>query len=166
MKRALQYTCCILIMALLLLSSCKDSGSPKSVTQLFLISLNKNDLETARSISTANTHDMLKIWGKLSNGKFSEEELQKRAESFKVKITKVQKESDTTVLVSYTTAPQILPFSQIQLQKQTDRDGRTRWKVDISTLDFSGSTDIYNQDSSGTNDGQLHPLPDSVAAQE
>ena len=148
------------------LSSCKDSGSPEAISQLFLISLNKADYETASGIATKNTNDILKIMAHLSGDKISEEQKAKRAEQFTVKITGTRQESDSAMIVSFNTQPAFLPFSQLRLLKQTDKDGRERWKVDISTLDLAGGSDQYNKDPEVPADGQFHPQPDSVASKE
>lgn len=162
MKHLLKYTALLLFFCWL--TACKDSGSPKSITALFLISLNKNDMVTARNISTKNTQDVLKIWEKLADGQFTEEQLNKRAEDFKVEVFRVKQSSDSVAWVQFKTQPRILPFEELRLLKFTDKTGRDRWKVDISTLDLLESDS--NFDTAPTGDGQLHPEPDSTAAPE
>lgn len=146
--------------------SCKDSGSPESISKLFLISLNKNDLETARNISTKNTRDILKIWEALSKNQFTEEQLKQREENFKVTIEKVIEQNDSTAVVKYVTQPAILPFDQFRLLKSIDKDGRERWKVDISTLDLVSGTDGNDTDTLNNDGQQIHPQPDSIATPE
>ncbi len=163
MKNRLRELLLFFIMSISFIA-CKDSGSPESITQLFLISLNKSDLVTARNISTKNTRDVLKIWAKLSEGQFSEAVIKQREENFKVKITKTQNENDSTAIVYFETQPAILPFDHLRLLKTVEKDGRDRWKVDISTLDLA-NTD--NADTAKAPEGeQFHKQPDSVAAQE
>ncbi len=162
MKSFLKYTGFLTILCLW--TACKDSGSPKSIATLFLISMNKNDMVTARNISTRNTQDILKIWEKLTKDKFTEAELNRRAENFKVEVYRVKQTSDTIAWVQFKTRPQILPFEEIRLLKFTDKSGRERWRVDISTLALLESDSSMNATSS--DDGQLHPEPDSTAAPE
>ena len=113
-----------LFVFLLSITSCKDSGSPEAVSQLFLISLNKADFETASGVATKNTNDLLKIMANLSVNKLSEEQKAKRAEQFTVKITGTKPENDSTMIVSFNTQPALLPFNEFRLMKQTDKDGR------------------------------------------
>lgn len=155
-----------LLLAMVLWTSCKDSGSPEAVSQLFLISLNKADFETASGISTKNTRDILKIMAYNSDGKLTDEQKEQRAANFEVKITGHMPESDTTVIVTFVTKPEILPFKQVRLLKQLEKDGRERWKVDISTLDLAGGSDQYNIEADSLQDGQFHKQPDSIAVQE
>jgi len=162
MKQLLTYTAILLMLCGF--AACKDSGSPKSITTLFLISLNKNDLVTARNIATKNTQDVLKIWEKLTEGQFTEEELEKRAKNFKVDVYRVKQSSDSVALVHFKTQPRILPFEELRLLKFTDKTGRDRWKVDISTLDLLETESNFETTPSG--DGQFHPQPDSTAAPE
>jgi len=160
------FTCAIFLAIMFCLPACKDSGSPEAVSRLFLISLNKGDFETASGIATKNTNDILKIMAHLTGNKLSEEQKIKRAEQFVVKITGTRQESDSTMIVSFSTQPAFLPFNQFRLLKQTDKDGRDRWKVDISTLDLAGGSDQYNKDPEVPADGQFHPQPDSIASKE
>jgi len=155
-----------LLLAALIFNSCKDSGSPEAVSQLFLVSLNKADFETAAGISTKNTRDILKIMAYNSDGKLTDEQKEKRAESFEVKITGNKPETDSTVIITFNTKPDFLPFKQFRLLKLMDKDGRERWKVDISTLDLAGGSDQYSREVDSTHDGQFHPQPDSIAVQE
>jgi len=160
------FTSILLSLIVVSFTSCKDSGSPEAVSRLFLISLNKADFETASGIATKNTNDILKIMAHLTSDKLSEEQKAKRAEQFTVKIIGTRQESDSTMIVSFNTQPAFLPFNQFRLLKQTDKDGRERWKVDISTLDLAGGSDQYNKDPETPADGQFHPQPDSVASKE
>ncbi|MFT4061520.1 MAG: hypothetical protein QM642_04095 [Edaphocola sp.] len=134
----------ILLLAALtvLLASCKNSNSPQAVTEKFLNSFVKSDYETAKAISTKNTWGLLGIWASFSKG-VPEDVKADKAAGFKVKITGTEKESDSTVIVGYTTEPKLLPFNKLRLLRQMDQEGRERWKVDISTLDLIGADDLY-----------------------
>lgn len=125
----------------ILFYSCKNTNSPQAVTEKFLNSFVKMDYETAKSLSTKNTWGLLDIWASFS--KDIPEEIKKdKAAGFKVKITESRKESDSTVIITYTTEPKVLPFNKLRLLKQTDQEGRERWKVDISTLDLVGGEEL------------------------
>lgn len=134
----------VILVALLLPSvySCKNTNSPQAVTEKFLSSFVKMDYETAKSLSTKNTWGLLEIWASFSKD-IPEEVRKEKASNFKVNITESKKESDSTVIITYTTEPKILPFNKLRLLKQTDQEGRERWKVDISTLDLVGGDELY-----------------------
>jgi len=127
---------------LLLLASCKNTNSPQAVTEKFLISFSRMDFETAKRLSTRNTWDLLEImaaFGKEVPDAYKE----KMADQLKIKITGTEKESDSTVIVSYTTSPKLLPFNKLRLLKDIDANGRDRWKVDFSSLDILGADQMY-----------------------
>lgn len=131
-----------LALLMTLLYSCKNTNSPQAVTEKFLSSFVKMDYETAKALSTKNTWGLLDIWASFS--KDIPEELRKeKAAQFKVTITESKKESDSTMIITYVSEPKILPFNKLRLLKQTDQEGRERWKVDISTLDLVGGEDMY-----------------------
>lgn len=129
-------------LALLLFSSCKDTGSPQAVAEKFLYSVRTLDIETAKSLSTRNTWGLLDILV-IYTDPLPPEKKEAYGENLKIKITEVQTESDSTVIVSYTSDPKFLPFSKIRMLKTTDKSGRDRWKVDISTLDLVEGEDLY-----------------------
>lgn len=131
-----------LLLFTIAMSSCKNTNSPQAVTEKFLNSFVKMDYETAKSLSTKNTWGLLDIW--ISFSKDIPEEVKKeKTENFKVKVTDVKKETDSTMIVSYVTEPKVLPFNKLRLLRQTDQEGRERWKVDISTLDLVGGDELY-----------------------
>ena len=132
----------VMLLAATLLYSCKNTNSPQAVTEKFLNSFVQMDYETARSLSTRNTWELLDIWASFAK-EIPESVKKEKAEHFKVKITGNKKESDSTVIVSYTTEPKILPFNKLRLLRQRDIEGRDRWKVDISTLDLIGGEELY-----------------------
>lgn len=160
----------ILLTFILFLNACKDSGSPESITELFLISLNQMDYTTMNTISTRNTKDMLKIMQSVSKNAISEEELSKRAAHFKVKILKKEMESDSIAWVSFQTEPQLLPFNKLKLRKVIERMDKEAWKIDFSTLDLMQSREATPQEKvkeeRKSYDGQVHPEADSTAAEE
>lgn len=125
-----------------LIYSCKNTNSPQAVTEKFLNSFVKMDYETAKSLSTKNTWGMLDIWASFSKD-IPEAIKKEKAANFKVRITESKKESDSTMIITYITEPKILPFNKLRLLKQTDQEGRERWKVDISTLDLIGGDELY-----------------------
>lgn len=142
MKKQSRFLILMLLLQAVLFSSCKNTNSPQAVTEKFLNSFVKMDYETARSLSTKNTWELLDIWASFAKD-IPESVKQEKADHFKVKITESKRESDSTVIVSYTTDPKILPFNKLRLMRQTDVEGRERWKVDISTLDLIGGEELY-----------------------
>jgi len=138
-------TIILLLLLTAIYSSCKNTNSPQAVTDKFLNSFVKMDYETAKSLSTKNTWELLDIW--VSFAKDIPEEVKKaKAENFKVKITGSKRESDSTVIVSYTTEPKVLPFDKLRLRLQPDAEGRERWKVDISTVDLIGGEELLYEE--------------------
>lgn len=135
----------LLVAFALLIHSCKNTNSPQAVTEKFLNSFVKMDYATAKSLSTKNTWEFLDIW--VSYAKYVPEDVRnEKAAAVKVKVTDMKKESDSTVLVTYTSEPKVLPFNKLRLLQQKDAEGRVRWKVDISTLDLVGGDELYIQE--------------------
>jgi len=127
---------------LVVFSSCKNSNSPQAVTEKFLTSVVQADFDKAKSLSTKNTWGMLDIWAAFTK-EIPENVKAEKAENFKVKVLETKTESDTTVIVTYSTDPKILPFNKIRLQKELDIEGRVKWKVDISTLELGSGDELY-----------------------
>lgn len=170
MKKIVRYCSTLFLFITIVLSGgCKDSGSPESITELFLISLNKLDYTTMRNISTRDTRELIKIMEALSKDKISPGDIEKRAESLKIKIKGKKVENDSTVYVEFVTEPRMLPIDQVQLVRVTEKLDKTAWKVNISTMDLmeSGQQDQDNMlKARESYDGQIHPEADSVAAPE
>ena len=141
MKKRINILAVVLLFSIVF-HSCKNTNSPQAVTEKFLNSFVKMDYETARSLSTKNTWGLLDIWASFAK-EIPEAVRKQKADQFKVKITGSTKESDSTVIVSYTTEPKVLPFNKLRLLRQKDAEGRDRWKVDISTLDLVGGDELY-----------------------
>lgn len=136
-----KFSLSILFLALFLLS-CKDTGSPQAVAEKFLFSLRTMDFETAKSLSTKNTWGLLDIMVIFTDS-IPEDQKEAYGKNLKLKITDIKKESDSTVIVTYTSEPKFLPFNKIRMLKTVDLNGRDRWKVDISTLDLVEGEDLY-----------------------
>lgn len=134
----------LFLLTVIVFYSCKNTNSPQAVTEKFLNSFVQMDYETAKSLSTRNTWELLDIWASFAKD-IPEEVKKEKAEAFKVKINDSRRESDSTVIVSYTTEPKVLPFDKLRLLRQTDLEGRERWKVDISTLDLIGGEELYEE---------------------
>lgn len=154
-----------------LLTSCKDSGSPESITRLFLISLNKLDYVTAKNISTRSTRELLNIMRANTDGKFTEAELELRAENLKVVLGKMEMINDSTAYVNFRTSPSILPLSKVKLVLVTQKLDKKEWQIDISTIDLAESQSLNPSglDKAGdreSEDGQVHPDADSTAVAE
>lgn len=150
-------------------SSCKDSGSPESITELFLISLNQLDYQTMNSISTRNTKEIIKIMQTLTKDKLSEEELEERAGKLKISILNTRYLNDSTAHVHFHTEPQLLPIDKIQLVKVLEKLDKVAWKIDISTVDLLETESIEIEEDLGnrqSSDGQMHPDADSIAVEE
>ncbi len=143
MKQRLYISALLLLMATVYYS-CKNTNSPQAVTEKFLNSFVKMDYETAKSLSTRNTWELLDIWASFAKD-IPEQIKNEKAANFKVKITGNKRESDSTVIISYATEPKVLPFDKLRLLRQTDAEGRERWKVDISTLDLIGGEELYEE---------------------
>lgn len=151
-------------LSIILLSSCKNSNSPQAVTEKFLTSVVQTDFDKAKSLSTKNTWGMLDIWAAFTKG-IPQNVKDAKAENFTVKITGNEKESDSTVIVSFSTVPKILPFNKIRLLKDVDIEGRVRWKVDISTLDLGSGDELYLSpaDSSAVHLEMERVAPDTIS---
>ncbi|RYG29578.1 MAG: hypothetical protein EOO01_38010 [Chitinophagaceae bacterium] len=146
--------------------SCKNTNSPQAVTEKFLSSFVKMDLETAKSLSTKNTWGLLDIWASFSKD-VPEAMRQEKAANFKVKITETRKESDSTMIITYTSEPKILPFNKLRLLRQVDQEGRERWKVDISTLDLVGGDEMYIEEENKAVEVEVERgAPDTVVNKE
>lgn len=132
----------IFFLLLLFLVACKDTGSPQAVAEKFLFNLRVMDIETAKSLSTKNTWGLLDIMV-IFTDTISVAQKEKYGNNMKLKITDVKKESDSTVIVTFSSEPKFLPFNKIRMLKTIDLNGRDRWKVDISTLDLVEGEDLY-----------------------
>lgn len=147
--------------------SCKDSGSPESITKLFLISLNKLDYVTANTIATKSTKKLLKIMEEQTAG-IDEATKEKRGENFTVKIEKPKIVGDSIAYVSFSTNPELVPFKEIKLIKVIGTMDKESWKVDISSIDYYDVNQFKQQtnDTSNTVDGVTYPDADSIANPE
>lgn len=157
-----------IVMALftVVIYSCKNTNSPQAVTEKFLNSFVKMDYESAKALSTKNTWSLLDIWASFSKD-IPEAVKKEKAANFKVKITESKKESDSTMIITYTTEPKILPFNKLRLLKQTDAEGRERWKVDISTLDLVGGEEMYIEEENKAVEVEVErQAPDTVKNKE
>jgi hypothetical protein len=129
----------LVLLSLISLGSCKNSGSPQSVAEKFLSSFSQMDYETAKSLSTKDTWGLLNAMANYTDALPASRKAVLTA-GFKIKITDIQKESDSTALISYHITQngktKSLPFNKLRMVRQTDRYGHTRWKVAISTLDL------------------------------
>ena len=156
----------LLLLVTTLFYSCKNTNSPQAVTEKFLSSFVKMDYETAKALSTKNTWGLLDIWASFSKD-IPEEVRNEKAAHFKVRITDSKKESDSTMIISYTTEPKILPFNQLRLLRQMDAEGRERWKVDISTLDLVGGDEMYIEEEKNAVEVEVErQAPDTVTNKE
>jgi hypothetical protein len=71
------------------------------------------------------------------------------------------------MIITYTTEPKILPFNKLRLLKQTDPEGRERWKVDISTLDLVGGEEMYIEEENKAVEVEVErQAPDTVKNKE
>lgn len=136
------YFMALVITMLSIFSSCKNSNSPQAVTEKFLTSFVQNDFDKAKSLSTKSTWEMLDIWAAFTKD-IPDNVKEEKAKNFKVKILEIKAESDSTMVVTYSTEPKFLPFNKLRLLKQIDIDGRVRWKVDIATLDTNSGDELY-----------------------
>lgn len=152
----------LLCLILIFFASCKNSNAPDAVAEKFLISFSQFDYETAKSLSTKNTWELLDIMAAFTENA-SEERKNAVTENLKIKITGTKKESDSTLIVTYTSDPKILPFNQLRMLKTIDANGRDRWKVDISTLDLVGGEDMYIQEENKAAYDDETPYSDSTS---
>lgn len=163
----------ILLLALMgvLMGGCKDSGSPEAITELFLLSLNKLDYTTMRSISTKNTREMIKIMESITQQyPIDAAVLERRADTFKVRILGKTLINDSTARVKFETKPELLPINELQLVRVKEKLDKMVWKVDISTVELAKikAEQLREEQTEPRTsyDGQLHPDADSVAAPE
>lgn len=117
------------------LGSCKYSNTPESVTEKFLVSFNRMDYATAKSISTESTNDFLNIMERETTH-ITEDQKEAFAQKFKVTIEHVSYPYDSLAIVQFRTNPKQLPFNKLKLIKTINRNDKIRWKVDFSTLDL------------------------------
>lgn len=139
------FTLAFLIIAVLSLNACKYSNTPDSVARKFLISFNQMDFATAKSLSTSSTWEILDIMAEATKD-IPQERKENFASQFKVDILTVKQETDSTTVVTFKTEPKRLPFNQLRMVKTVNKDGNTRWKVDISTLDLLNSEENQASD--------------------
>lgn len=152
----------------LFLYSCKSSNTPEAAASKFILSMRTLDFETARGMSTKATWNLINIMDAHTKA-ISDEQKQALGENFKINIDKVEPETDSTVLISYTTDPTFVIVPKIRMIREFDIDGRTRWKADISSIDsmLMGEEDYIEEtivpvleDSDTTN--ALNPEVDTV----
>lgn len=129
--------------SLFFLMACKNSNSPQSVAEGFVVHYSQMDYETAKSLSTKNTWDFLEVFEYYSENLDPEQKKQIKEQKVRFKVIEQQKESDTSIILTYKAEPQKLPFDKLRLISHIDRNGRTKWKVDISTISIIEGEDIY-----------------------
>lgn len=167
MKSRLSLYC--ILLSLLFTTSCKDSGSPESITELFLISCKNLDFVTLNTISTKNTKDVLKI---LQHYTSDSSTVQKWTENFndiKIKVKNKHYDNDSTVFVSFTTEPEMFSISEFKLIQVTEKLDKKSWKIDISTIEMYEKEMSSIADTSQYNvshDGQINMGADSIAVKE
>jgi hypothetical protein len=121
--------------------ACKNPNTPENTAIKFLNSLYNYDFEMAKSMSTRNTWGMLNIMNAKTKD-VSDEKKQENIGKLRVTITDTQKETDSTVIVYFSTEPSFQIFKGIRILEE-EEDGRPRYKVDMSSLDsLSGFDDI------------------------
>jgi hypothetical protein len=145
--------------------SCKNSNAPDAVAEKFLISFSQFDYESAKSLSTKNTWEMLDIMAAFTKD-MPEAGKDAIANHLKIKITDTKQESDSTLIVTYTSDPKILPFNKLRMLKTVDENGRDRWKVDISTLDLVGGEELYIEEENKADYNDEATGADTTAGQE
>ncbi|HLS70107.1 MAG TPA: hypothetical protein VK027_00450 [Chitinophagaceae bacterium] len=133
----------VFLFCLIILSACKNSNSPQSVAEGFVVHYSQMDYETAKSLSTKNTWDFLEVFEYYSENLDAEQKKKIREQKVRFKVIDQQKESDTSIILTYKAEPQKLPFDKLRLISHVDRNGRTKWKVDISTISIIEGEDIY-----------------------
>src|SRR5690606_25363887 len=133
---------CLSCLLMTAFTACKNSNSPEAVSEKFLISFTQLDFETAKSLSTRNTWEVLDLMADFTED-YPEEVTREVADKMKIKIVKTDKETDSTLIVSFQTNPKFLPFQKFRLLKREDNFGKVRWKVDISTIDLIGEEPLY-----------------------
>lgn len=122
--------CCVLLF------SCKSTNSPKAVTETFLVSVARLDMNMARNYATKPTWDFLKVLER-STKDLSPEQKESYLEGFKVTILGEKKLNDSTYLVSFNTSPELFPFHELELKAEKNLEGNIKWKVNYTTLAFA-----------------------------
>lgn len=117
------------------LFSCKSTNSPKAVTETFLVSVARLDINTAKNYSTKPTWDFLKVLDKSTQG-MSPEQKESYLNGFKVKILGEKKINDSLVMVSFSTTPVLFPFNELELKAEKNLEGNIKWKVNYTTLAY------------------------------
>lgn len=133
---------CLSCLLMTAFTACKNSNSPEAVSEKFLISFAQLDFETAKSLSTRNTWEILNLMADFTED-YPEEITRSVAANMKIKILGTDKETDSTLIITFQTDPKFLPFQKFRLLKREDNFGKTRWKVDISTIDLVGDEPLY-----------------------
>ncbi len=123
--------------------SCKNSHSPQAVAEGFVVSYSKMDYESAKNFSTRETWDFLEVFEYYTKELSAEEKKKYEETKVKFKVLNQQKESDTSMVLTFETDPQYLPFNKLRLVSHVDRNGRVKWKVDINTISIIEGEDIY-----------------------
>ncbi|RQO31016.1 hypothetical protein DBR32_09925 [Taibaiella sp. KBW10] len=118
-----------------LLFSCKSTNSPKAVTETFLVSVARLDINAARNYSTRPTWDFLKVLDK-STKDLTPEQKESFLNGFKVKILGEKKLNDSTAMVRFSTTPVLLPFNELELKAEKNLEGNIKWKVNYTTLSY------------------------------
>lgn len=118
-----------------LLFSCKSTNSPKAVTETFLVSVARLDLNMARNYSTKPTWDFLKVLERATKD-LSPEQKEGYLEGFKVNILSEKKVNDSTYLVSFNTTPELFPFHELELKAEKNLEGNIKWKVNYNTMAY------------------------------
>lgn len=125
------------------LISCKNSSSPQAVAESFVVSYSTMDYETARGFSTKATWDFLEVFEYYTSELPEEDKKQFQDKKIRFRVIEQVKETDTSVVITYSAEPQLLPFNKLRLVSHVDKNGRERWKVDISTVSIIEGEDIY-----------------------
>ncbi|MNU24795.1 hypothetical protein D3C71_131270 [compost metagenome] len=125
-----------LLLFCVLLFSCKSTNSPKAVTETFLVSVARLDMNMARNYSTKTTWDFLKVLER-STKELSPEQKESYLEGFKVTILSEKKLNDSTYMVSFNTTPELFPFHELELKAEKNLEGNIKWKVNYSALAFA-----------------------------
>lgn len=133
----------IVFVSLFILASCKNSNSPQSVAEEFVVSYSKMDYETAKNFSTKETWNFLEVFEHYTKDLSPEEKEQYEQTKIRFKVVDQTQESDTSIILTFSSEPQFLPFNQLRLVSHIDRNGRERWKVDINTISIIEGEDIY-----------------------
>lgn len=138
MRKYLVLLACLLLVA----TACKNSNSPDQTAIKFLNSMYTMDFEMAKSLSTRNTWNFINIIEHKTKG-ITDEEKAKLSGKLSVTVTSVIPETDSTVLVYYSTEPTFQIFTALRVLKQEDQDGRIKYKIDNSSLDsLSGADEL------------------------